>query len=247
MSEKYVPFSKSGVVACFVLGCFALGVLYFLLKPSVVYPAWVARMASSKNNLKQLGLAIHNYHDKHNVLPPAMIVNETGYKTHGWPALLLPFLEQEGLHGSIDFNLPFDEPANQSVMNVDVDAYVNPMVEQAPGAIAELHYALNSQVFGPNSKTSFNNITDGTSNTFMGGEIAEGFRPWNNPRHTRDPALGFNRGYKTFGSPYFGTKYGGRVQMLMMDGSVYSMDDTVSLSILQALATPAGGETVTLP
>ncbi|HSG72970.1 MAG TPA: DUF1559 domain-containing protein, partial [Planctomycetaceae bacterium] len=239
--------SKSGVLALFVLGCIGFACLFFLLMPVGGHPPEVWRRTGSKNKLKQLGLAMHNYHDKHNVFPPAMIVNETGYEMHGWPALLLPFLEQETLHGGIDFNLPFDEPANQSVMNVDVEAYVNPMVEQAPGAIAELHYALNSQVFGPNSKTSFINITDGFSNTFMGGEIAEGFRPWNNPRHTRDPALGFNRGYKTFGSPYFGTKYGGRVQMLMMDGAVYSIDDTVSPSILEALATPAGGETVSLP
>ncbi|HSG71910.1 MAG TPA: DUF1559 domain-containing protein [Planctomycetaceae bacterium] len=201
-----------------------------------------ARASMSKNNLKQIGIAMHNYHDKFDVFPPAMMVNESGYEMHGWPALLLPYIEQTALHSTIDFEQPFDDPANQSVMNVDIQVYLNPMVERPPGAVAELHYALNSHVFGPNNSLKFGNIADGFSNTFLGGEIAEGFRPWNNPRHTRDPALGFNAGPLTFGSPYYGTsKYRG-VQMLFMDGSVQYIDDSIDPKVLEALSTPAAGD-----
>jgi prepilin-type processing-associated H-X9-DG protein len=121
------------------------------------------------------------------------------------------------------------------------------MVDRPPGAVAEMHYALNSHIFGTNTSMKFEEIADGTSNTFMGGEISDGFRLWGNPYHTRDPALGFNAGPLTFGSPYFRTGKSGGVNMLFVDGSVRWINDSVSPSVLAALATPAGGETVSLP
>ncbi|MBD3676333.1 MAG: DUF1559 domain-containing protein [Planctomycetaceae bacterium] len=101
---------------------------------------------------------------------------------------------------------------------------------------------MNSRVFPANKSLQFRDVTDGLSNTLMGGEIADGFSPWSRPGHTRDPALGLNKGPLTFGSPYFGQKNYSGVQMLLMDGSVRTISDDIDPAILKALATPDAGD-----
>ncbi|HSG72035.1 MAG TPA: hypothetical protein VLA12_16575, partial [Planctomycetaceae bacterium] len=85
-------------------------------------------------------------------------------------------------------------------------------------------------------------ITDGTSYTILAGEINEGFVAWGTPINTRDPAKGLNKGPETFGSPY-----PSGVQLLLVDGSVQLLSNDIDLTVLKALATPTGGESVKLP
>ncbi|MEW4565485.1 DUF1559 domain-containing protein [Bremerella sp. JC770] len=71
-----------------------IGVLIALLLPAVQQAREAARRMSCTNNLKQLGLALHNYHDTHLVFPPAgFAVNRMG-----WTSVMLPFLDQGPLH-----------------------------------------------------------------------------------------------------------------------------------------------------
>ena len=107
-----------------------IAILIALLLPAVQQAREAARRTQCRNNLKQLGLALHNYHDAHNVLPPAMINpgvpdgapyntwapwvdncavecrNTTGY------LLLLPYLDQAPLYNRIDFSLPMGGAQN---------------------------------------------------------------------------------------------------------------------------------------
>ena len=72
-----------------------VGMLVALLLPAVQAARGAARRMQCKNNLKQLGLAMHNYHDTHNVLPPGfMVVNEQGQINGGWAwaVFLMPYI-----------------------------------------------------------------------------------------------------------------------------------------------------------
>ncbi|MDY0166621.1 MAG: DUF1559 domain-containing protein [Thermoguttaceae bacterium] len=93
-----------------------IGILIALLLPAVQAAREAARRAQCLNNLKQIGLALHNYHGTHAVLPPALLNSGRGSNTHattyypegvlnttGW-AMLLPFFEQTALHQKYDFN-----------------------------------------------------------------------------------------------------------------------------------------------
>lgn len=77
-----------------------IGILVALLLPAVQAARSAARRMQCKNNLKQLGLASHNYHDVHQMLPPGfMVVNEAGEINGGWAwsVFLMPYIEQNPL------------------------------------------------------------------------------------------------------------------------------------------------------
>jgi prepilin-type N-terminal cleavage/methylation domain-containing protein/prepilin-type processing-associated H-X9-DG protein len=96
-----------------------IAVLVALLLPAVQQAREAARRLSCKNNLKQIGLALHNYHDIHQTFPPAYLIqpnvdpvmgtpNTNGDNGPGWTALfmLLPQIEQANLYDSFNANLP---------------------------------------------------------------------------------------------------------------------------------------------
>ena len=78
-----------------------IAILVALLLPAVQQAREAARRSSCKNNLKQLGLALHNYHDTHNVFPPGT----TDTREVGWHVQILPYVEQGPLFDSIDFSV----------------------------------------------------------------------------------------------------------------------------------------------
>ncbi len=67
------------------------------------------------NNLKQIGLALHNYRSEFGSFPPIMTKAEDGSPLHSWRVLLLPYLEHESLYDQIDLNQPWDAPVNRAL------------------------------------------------------------------------------------------------------------------------------------
>ncbi|QDT63329.1 DUF1559 domain-containing protein [Calycomorphotria hydatis] len=98
-----------------------IAILIALLLPAVQQAREAARRSQCKNNLKQLGLAMHNYHDAHRVLPYAtsFIDGPTGGwaggfgpRQHTWFEFILPFIEQANLYNQIDFDRSNIDPVN---------------------------------------------------------------------------------------------------------------------------------------
>jgi prepilin-type N-terminal cleavage/methylation domain-containing protein/prepilin-type processing-associated H-X9-DG protein len=99
-----------------------IAVLIGLLLPAVQKVREAANRMSCANNLKQLGLAMHNYHDTQGTFPPAY-VNEggsyqnSGFKfTHGWAPFLLPYIEKQPLWNLYRWEYPLFAPENQQVV-----------------------------------------------------------------------------------------------------------------------------------
>lgn len=91
-----------------------IAILIALLLPAVQQAREAARRSTCKNNLKQLGLAMHNYHETHRIFPPGAIAPSTNCTTLGTSTILnhtayqmmLPFLEQAALYNNFNFSLP---------------------------------------------------------------------------------------------------------------------------------------------
>lgn len=99
-----------------------IAVLIALLLPAVQQAREAARRSACRNNLKQLGLALHNYHDTHNIFPMNMrhfvtapSPNNTGFS---FISFLLPYLDQAPLYNQLNFNYSISNSANSSNSNL---------------------------------------------------------------------------------------------------------------------------------
>jgi prepilin-type N-terminal cleavage/methylation domain-containing protein/prepilin-type processing-associated H-X9-DG protein len=95
-------------------------VLIGLLLPAVQKAREAARRMHCANNLKQLGLALHNHHDTRGAFPPAFVnkgpFGTTGFGfTHGWAPFVLPYIEQQQLYAAYHWEVPLYHPLNQEV------------------------------------------------------------------------------------------------------------------------------------
>ena len=225
-----------------------------LLKPAVSAAQRAATRIQCSNNMKQLGLALHIYHDARNGLPPLYTVDADGKPLHSWRVLLLPYMEQQALYERIRLDEPWDSSHNRQFHNIAIAVYScpdNPLV--APGKACTyvaidgaLRPALPAN--GQRSRDTFAYWTDGTSNQIVFTEVKQPFN-WMDP--TADITLdelakGINKTGRvgSFHSP--GAVVGG-CNVGIGDGSVRFVTDTIDGAILRALGDPADGKTTTLP
>jgi prepilin-type N-terminal cleavage/methylation domain-containing protein/prepilin-type processing-associated H-X9-DG protein len=178
-----------------------IAVLIGLLLPAVQKVREAASRMKCANNLKQIGLACHNYHDAQKSLPPGYLALSSyvdgatdtapGW---GWAAFLLPYLEQDNLSRQINFTQPVQGPAAAQVLPgflcpsdvVPPSPFTVTSAAGAPVAVlAPSSYAATCGpdasdvadptglgVFYRNSQTRLTDVTDGTSQTVLAGDRA---------------------------------------------------------------------------
>src|SRR5436190_2065563 len=88
---------------------FIIGILIALLLPAIQAAREAGRKTTCRNNLKQIGLALHHYHDAHRAFPPSAVISGFGWGTAegpgpwpSWVVLILPFIEGQNVRDTID-------------------------------------------------------------------------------------------------------------------------------------------------
>jgi hypothetical protein len=209
-----------------------------LMGPGVMAARTAARRGQSQNNLKQIGLAIHNFESAYRRMPPAASTEWDGKKLQhpvSWRVLILPFIEQDALFRQYNFDEPWDGPNNSKLLAKMPPVYGDP----AGGSKSETRYLAitgKGATFDGDKKGQFAQITDGLSNTIGVVEAANPV-PWLKPddldiEKAADPA--------NLGNPAEPNIF----QVLILDGSVRAVSKKIDLKVLRALLTSAGGEVI---
>jgi prepilin-type N-terminal cleavage/methylation domain-containing protein len=141
-----------------------IGILVALLLPAVQSAREAARRMQCQNHVKQLALALHNYHDTNQLFPPAITSgpseDPTLYNTPrpGWTIAILPFIEQQSLYNAFDFTKPLSDVANLpgrstrlSFMACPSEANGKIACSRAGGGWARGNYAANVGMVNPKS------------------------------------------------------------------------------------------------
>ncbi|WP_437185114.1 DUF1559 domain-containing protein [Planctomicrobium sp. SH668] len=105
-----------------------IAVLIALLLPAVQQAREAARRSQCRNNMKQIGLALHNYMDNHRFLPPGYVQTESVFTEWGWVAYILPFIDQAPLYNRINFH----KGSGSTSATPGTDMYENFPIVSAP-------------------------------------------------------------------------------------------------------------------
>ena len=174
--------SRSGFTLFELLAVIVIiAILIGLLLPAVQKVREAAARISSANNLKQIGLAAHNYVSANGFLPPGCDAQNFSAAVH-----LLPYIEQGNVYNSIDLKKSIDDKANATARKFVVKTFISPMdpVMKVDDDFGPTNYLFNAGskadlvdndgIFYRDSKITFRDITDGTSNTLFTGETLKG-------------------------------------------------------------------------
>lgn len=232
------------VVVIVILGFFVCGGLgVALLLPAVQAARESARRMQCSNNLKQIALALHNYHDVNGSFPPAYTVDANGKPLHSWRTLILPYIGQEGLYRQIDLDEPWDSPKNQAFNKIQLPNY---HCASDPNAVDCSYVAIvgpNSVFQGPTA-TQIPMITDGTSNTIMIVEVRGNHKSWMEPADLDATTMQYK---VNAGSTDPGSFHPGGMNASYADGSVRFLSQSMDPAVFRAMTTINGNEVVPMP
>lgn len=115
-----------------------IAVLIALLLPAVQAARAAARRISCTNNMKQIGIAMHNYADAMGGFPPTAVGKSTPNTEQfgGWCAQILGFIEQPQVYAAYNFNLGFHLPENQTAVRTVMSVYICPATPRPPTPVA---------------------------------------------------------------------------------------------------------------
>jgi prepilin-type N-terminal cleavage/methylation domain-containing protein len=167
MRLRHVAGTREGFTLIELLVVIAIiATLVAILLPAVQQAREAARRSTCKNNLKQIGIALHNYHDTFSTLPPAAVhigsitltdstfITGTRYcngRSGDWAAtwmtMILPYIEQTALYDRYNFSLRSTQAPNPTVLEIPLPAYTCPSQAQGGGILVQ-HFNFNGGRYG---------------------------------------------------------------------------------------------------
>jgi hypothetical protein len=234
---------KSVFRVLLVLGIAALLFALFIL-PTRRCAREAARRMQCINHLKQIGLALQNYHNNYHSLPPAYVADTDGKPMHSWRVLVLPYLEQAALYKKYSFNEPWNGPNNVKLHNEVVRVFCCPSrTGQQPNTETSYVVVTGQGTAWPAVKPiSLASITDRFSDTILVTEVANSGIHWMEPRDldiAQLPMAVNPPGGKGISSPHPNVALA-----LFADGHIVALAKNTPAETIRRLLTIADGEPI---
>jgi len=203
-----------------------------------------SRRAACSNNLRQLVIAMHLYHEDYGSLPPTYVSDKNGKPMHSWRTLILPYFEEDALYAAYNFDEPWNGTNNRKLAE-----YI-PEVFRCP-ADKDGEYTNFLAVVGPHTMwrgsepITFDAIPDEGSRTIAVVEVADSGIHWMEPRdlHVAQMAPGINPP----AGQGISSNHRGGANVVFADGSVRFLRNDTPLEALEAMLRVDGGETFSWP
>ncbi|HUT92252.1 MAG TPA: DUF1559 domain-containing protein [Thermoguttaceae bacterium] len=198
-----------------------------------------AQRMQSMNDLKHLGLAMHNYHDLKKSFPAVGNTDAGGKLLLSWRVHILPFVEQQKLYDQFHLDEPWDSEHNRTLIDKMPEAYRCPASKHRKEQGLSTYRVVTGEgtVFPGREGVPLKEIKDGTSNTIMIVEVDDDHAViWTKPE-----GLPFDPDHPARG---LGGHFEGGFHVAMCDGSVRFVVNAIAPETLRALFTRAGREPI---
>lgn len=203
------------------------------------------RQTASMNNMKQIAIALHTYHDTHGHFPPAYTTDKDGKPLLSWRVQLLPYLADDGLMVKPRLDEPWDSEHNRRLLEEMPEAFRAPGSKLPAGHTVYLAPRGERTVFssaksdGEIERVKIAQIRDGSSNTIMVLEASDARAvPWTKPGDyaydPKDPAAGLGQSKRGFNAAF-------------ADGSVRFIDNSIDREMLNLMYDRADGKPFRAP
>ena len=227
--EPYSAARRRGFTLIELLVVIAIiGVLIALLLPAVQSAREAARRAQCTNNMKQLGIALHSYHDAFGSFPPGGVVGGPYQNLLTWRAMILPMMEQTNLYDAINFDFIFtgtsnvDGAAGYTVWNSVPETFLCPSDGEHTNGFRPRAYGPGSSQENPNGNSPpglppidpatgeyltmvpITHYAGSFGDNYCGGPLVGGALPWETPVGASPPPGSPRIGHLGF----WGTDYG---------------------------------------
>ncbi|WP_164100567.1 DUF1559 family PulG-like putative transporter [Candidatus Laterigemmans baculatus] len=216
-------------------GLATTGIVVSLLLPTIQASREAALRRSSADNLKQILLALHNYHNAFEQLPQPASRNAEGQPLLSWRVAILPFVGEAQLYQEFHLNEPWNSEHNAALIPRMPAIFKHPGQTLPPGKTVYQAVVGEGLGFEPDGVTRFSDFTDGLSNTLALVEVdADHAVPWTQPA---DAVIDFDAPLAKM------NKANPRgFNAAFMDGAVRLITHTIEPALFAAMLTRAGGE-----
>ncbi len=223
-SFRYLLEILAGLVVVFVA-------IVLVLPPVSTAPA--SRRTHCKNNLKQIALALHNYHDDYGCFPPAYIADQQGRPMHSWRTLLLPYLEFKPIYKQYRFDEPWNGPHNRKLAEMQIHLFQCPKAKHSDSETNYLVVVGPNTVFPGSKCVKISEITAGTTQTILLVEVDNSGIQWAEPRDLSEVEA--IRGINPKSGIGISSHHEGGAQCSLVDGSIRFLPDDYPPDDLPAL------------
>lgn len=210
---------------------------YLLFKSASKSVTQAAQRMQTINNYKQVGLAMHNYHDTRGTFPPVALKTKDGKPGLSWRVAILPYVEQDYLYRQFKLDEPWDSATNRALAQQMPRIYAPSDASAPPDQTHMRLFVGKGAIFDPVKNLRLVEITDGTANTILFVESTATVT-WTKPEELPFDAKGT--------LPALGLPQNDFFLVCMADGSVRPIKKTTNPEKIKAAITAQGNETVFL-